>query len=68
MLVAVTELALSSAECPLCLTLEVIVWYQPAFIHFGGYGETKKTTVHVCECGFLLTINTETIAPVTYGG
>ncbi len=61
----VTGLRVFQPECPLCQTLEVITWYQPALFYFAGYGETLKTVVHTCQCGFLLTINTESVSPKT---
>ena len=57
------ELTISAAECPICDTLEVITWYQPALFHFAGFGETVKATVHICQCGFILTMDTESVHP-----
>ena len=73
-----SELTISAAECPICDTLEVITWYQPALFKFAGFGETIKATVHTCQCGFILSMDTESVppgysvpdvlTPVMYGG
>jgi len=38
-----------------------VTWFQPALFYFAGYGETIKTVVNTCRCGFLLTIDTESV-------
>ncbi len=48
-------------ECPLCGTVVTVTWFQPALFYFAGYGETIKTVVNTCRCGFLLTIDTESV-------
>lgn len=59
-----TLAALDPTECPDCgQPLIELRWGQPALFYFGGYGETRTTTVRACPCGWRLLASVTSVNP-----